>query len=148
MKEKVLEVLKNLGFNCEELDDWGYGFKYEGASYFYIPNEDDDEFLSLCVPGIQDFEEDNASLFYQWVDKLNTMFKYVKAHKVGDSMWLFYERECIGEEEDLRTVITRMIYHLEASLFLARKVFAAEEGEATDGEANDPDVDETTEDND
>ena len=98
--------------------------------------------------GIQDFEEDNASLFYQWVDKLNTMFKYVKAHKVGDSMWLFYERECIGEEEDLRAVITRMIYHLEASLFLARKVFAAEEGETTDGEANDPDVDETTEDND
>ena len=63
--------------------------------------------------------------------------KYVKTYMLGNSVWLFYERELFGEE-DLMTVISRMILHLEAGLVFARKAMAEiEEAMAIDSSADD-----------
>ena len=63
--------------------------------------------------------------------------KYVKTYMLGNSVWLFYERELFGEE-DLMTIISRMILHLEAGLVFARKAMAEiEETMANDSSADD-----------
>ena len=74
------------------------------------------------------------------LEKINSTLKYIKAYMLGNSVWLFYERELFGEE-DLMTVISRMILHLEAGFVFARKVMA----EIEKTMANDSSADDTAE---
>ena len=115
MKEKILNVFETLGFQLEEMEGFGYGFRYEGINYLFMPNEDDEEFLNIAIPAILEINEDNVHAAHMLMDKLNSTLKYVKANKLGDSMWLFYERELYGGE-DLEKLVTRMILHLEAAM--------------------------------
>ena len=123
MKEKILEAFKDLGFDMEELEGMGYGFEYEGKHFLYMYNEDDEDFLNISLPGVLDIDNENNTTFYQVMDKLNGTLKYVKAYKLNDSMWLFYERELFGGE-DLKQVLSRMILHLEAALMFLRRAMA------------------------
>lgn len=123
MKEKILEAFKALGFEMEELEGMGYGFQYEGKHFLYMYNEDDEDFLNISLPGVLDIDDDNNTTFYQVMDKLNGTLKYVKAYKLNDGMWLFYERELFGGE-DMKQVISRMILHLEAALMFLRRAMA------------------------
>jgi hypothetical protein len=123
MKEKILEAFKALGFEMEELEGMGYGFDYEGKHFLYMYNEDDEDFLNISLPGVLDIDNENDTTFYQVMDKLNGTLKYVKAYKLNDSMWLFYERELFGGE-DLKQVLSRMILHLEAGLMFLRRAMA------------------------
>ena len=113
MKEKILNVFETLGFQLEEMEGFGYGFRYEGINYLFMPNEDDEEFLNIAIPAILEINEDNVHAAHMLMDKLNSTLKYVKANKLNDSMWLFYERELFGGE-DLKQILSRMILHLEA----------------------------------
>jgi hypothetical protein len=63
---------------------------------------------------------------------------------LGNSVWLFYERELFGEE-DLMTVISRMILHLEAGLVFARKAMAEIEETMTSDSSDDDTTDEAEE---
>ena len=99
MKEKILEAFKTMGFAMEELEGMGYGFDYEGKHFLYMYNEDDEDFLNISLPGVLDIDNENDTTFYQVMDKLNGTLKYVKAYKLNDSMWLFYERELFGGED-------------------------------------------------
>lgn len=119
MKEKVLNALKKLGFETEELSQFGYSFDYEGIHFVWIASDDED-LLTLAVPGVLDMEDYSELKFYQLMDKLNSVFKYIKVNEYGDSMWLFYEREII-EEEDLEQVLPHMVVHLEQALRNLRK---------------------------
>lgn len=123
MKEQILDAFKALGFEMEEMEGLGYGFQYEGKHYLYMYNEDDDDFLNISIPAVLDLDDENNVGFYQVMDKLNSTLKYVKANKLNDSMWLFYERELFGGE-DLKQVISRMILHLEAALMFLRRAMA------------------------
>ena len=123
MKEKILEAFKALGFEMEELEGMGYGFQYEGKHFLYMYNEDDEDFLNISLPGVLDIDDENNTTFYQVMDKLNGTLKYVKAYKLNDSMWLFYERELFGGE-DLKQVLSRMILHLAAALMFLRRAMA------------------------
>ena len=123
MKEKILEAFKAMGFAMEELEGMGYGFEYEGKHFLYMYNEDDEDFLNISLPGVLDIDDENDTTFYQVMDKLNGTLKYVKAYKLNDSMWLFYERELFGGE-DLKQVLSRMILHLEAALMFLRRAMA------------------------
>ena len=147
MKEKILEAFKALGFEMEELEGMGYGFQYEGKHFLYMYNEDDEDFLNISLPGVLDIDDGNDTTFYQVMDKLNGTLKYVKAYKLNDSMWLFYERELFGGE-DLKQVLSRMILHLEAALIFLRRALAdsddsdgSTETDASD-EADEPDKEE------
>lgn len=121
MKEMILEKFKALGFEMEELGSLGYGFRYEGTNFIYMSSKDDEEFLSLAIPGVVEKDEVDDETFYKLMDTVNSKRKYVKAYLFGDDMWLFYERELIGEE-DLKMVLAHMIVSLEASLRYLRRV--------------------------
>ena len=148
MKEKILEAFRDLGFKLEEEEGMGYCFNYEGLNLLYMYNENDEEFLNIALPGIVEVEEDKMLQICALLEKINSTLKYVKAYMLGNSVWLFYERELIEQreqsgacssyaesrkkktegqlfgEEDLMTVISRMILHLEAGLVFARKAMA------------------------
>lgn len=92
-----MEAFKSMGFEMDDLEDLGYGFQYEGH-YLYMPNESDEDFLNIALPAVLDIDDESNVAFYQLMDKLNGTLKYVKANKLNDSMWLFYERELFGGE--------------------------------------------------
>ncbi len=106
MKEKILDAFKALGFEMEELEAFGYGFEYEGKHFLYMYNEDDEDFLNLALPAVLDMDDEDNVGFYQVMDKINGTLKYVKANKLNDSMWLFYERELFGGEDLKQDTLT------------------------------------------
>ena len=141
MKEMILEAFKTLGFEMEKLEGFEYGFEYEGKHFLYMYNEDDEDFLNLALPAVHDIDDENNVGFYQVMDKINGTLKYVKANKLNDSMWLFYERELFGGE-DLKQLLSRMILHLEAGLMFLRRAMASSEEENEDAsEVTDSDTD-------
>ena len=135
----------------------------------YMYNENDEEFLNIALPGIVEVEEDRMLQICALLEKINSTLKYVKAYMLGNSVWLFYERELIEQreqsrtcsdyaesrekktegqlcgEEDLMTVISRMILHLEAGLVLARKAMAEIEETMTSDSSDDDTTDEAEE---
>lgn len=123
MKELILNTFAAMGFQLEEMEDYGYGFCYEGINYLYMPNDDDEDFLNLAIPAIFEITEDNAHTAFMLIDKLNSMLKYVKANRLCDSIWLFYERELYGGE-DFEKLLSQMILHLEAAINFFRNTMA------------------------
>ena len=135
MKEKILEAFRELGFKLEEEEGMGYRFHYEGLNLLYMYNENDEEFLNIALPGIVEVEEDKMLQTFVLLEKINSTLKYIKAYMLGKSVWLCYERELIGQreqntegqlsvKEELMTVISHMILHLEAAFLFARKAMA------------------------
>lgn len=143
MKETILEAFRDLGFKLEEEEGMGYSFNYEGLNLLYMYNENDEEFLNIALPGIIEVEENRMLQICALLEKINSTLKYVKAYMLGNSVWLFYERELFGEE-DLMMVISRMVLHLEAGLGFARKAMAEIE-ETMAGSSSDEDVTENSE---
>lgn len=133
MKEQILNTFAAMGFQLEEMEGFGYVFQYEGINYLYMPNDDDEDFLNIAVPAIVEINDENIHAAHLLMDKLNSTLKYVKANKLGDSMWLFYERELYGGE-DFEKLLSRMILHLEAALNFYRNAMAniKEELDSTD----------------
>lgn len=144
MKEKILEAFRDLGFKLEETEGMGYNFNYEGLNLLYMYNENDEEFLNIALPGIVEVEEDRMLQICALLEKINSTLKYVKAYILGNSVWLFYERELFGEE-DLMTVISRMILHLEAGLAFVRKAMAEIEASLTDESSDEESTDDAEE---
>ena len=138
MKEKILEAFENLGFNLEYNDTLGYSFYYEGINLLYMYNEDDEAFLNISVPGIYDLE-DGKETYDVLKEKINSTLKYVKAYTLGNSLWIFYERDLLGNE-DLEEVIRRMVLQLAAALMFARdiidKIENGESDKVTDDDNN------------
>lgn len=138
MKEKILEAFENLGFNLEYNDTLGYSFFYEGINLLYMYNEDDEAFLNISVPGIYDLE-DGKETYDVLKEKINSTLKYVKAYTLCNSLWIFYERDLLGNE-DLEEVIRRMVLQLAAALMFARdvidKIENGESDKTTDDDNN------------
>lgn len=131
MKEKILNTFRSLGFELEDMKELGYGFDYEGLHYLWM-NNDDEEFLNIAIPAVYDKSDSDELEFYQVLDKLNSMLKYVKVNELGNSMWLFYEREMVGEE-DFEKLLPKMILHLEHAVrFLRNGGDDANNGNADD----------------
>ena len=138
MKEQILNTLTAMGFQLEEVEGFGYGFRYEGINYLYMPNEEDEDFLNISIPAVLDCDDVSSEVFYQVMDKLNSTLKYVKANKLGDGMWLFYERELYGGE-DLEKLLSRMILHLEAGITFFRNLFSSATEDDDSGNGNSAD---------
>lgn len=120
MKEKILKVLRKLGFELEKTADEDiYGFEYEGVNMLYICDSENEEMLCLAVPGIYGMEDGNMPHYSTLLDTLNFSVRYAKAYTVGDKLWLFYERELL-EGEDLEAIIQRMILRLQKGLSASR----------------------------
>lgn len=113
-----MNAFKSLGFEMEDMKELGYGFDYEGLHYLWM-NNDDEEFLNIAIPAVYDKSDSDELEFYQVIDKLNSTLKYIKVNELGNSMWLFYEREMIGEE-DFEKLLPKMILHLEHAVRFLR----------------------------
>lgn len=111
MKDKIYSTFKHLGFEMENFETLGYSFEYEGINYMWM-DDNDEEFLNIAIPAVLDKSDIDEVKFYQVINKLNSTLKYVKANEIRNKMWLFYERELIGEE-DLEKLLPKMILHLE-----------------------------------
>ncbi len=135
IKEKVLEALAYLGFKYEEVGENTYEFSYEGTRYLYMYNDNDEDFLSIVVYGVYELEDGDELKLYKLIDKVNGTMKYCKAYRIGNSLWLSYERELFGEE-DFAQLISTIILHLDSTLYYTRKAIAdADKPEDTgDGE--------------
>lgn len=140
MKEKILETLKAMGFELEDMEGFGYGFHYEGTHLLYMYNEDDEDFLTFALPALLEIDDEDDVLYYQVMDKINRTLKYVKANKFSGSIWLFYERELLGNE-DMQLVLSHMIFHLdEAMNFFNRAMKNSVEEEDTASDMTDDDL--------
>lgn len=139
MKEKIKNALEALGFELKELDDFGCKFQYEAYHFLWMYCDDDDDFLNIALPGVLELEDFDDLFFYKLMDHLNGTLKYVKANILHDSMWLFYERELM-EDEDLERVIPRMISHLYHAMDMLHKGLKKLSAEAND-ESNDEVID-------
>ena len=115
MKEEVLNTLKKMGFELDELGELGYGFEYEGHRLVYMFSENDETFLNIAVPYAQEIDTDIELPYYQIMDHINSKLKYVKAYRIGDDIWLFVERE-LFEGENLNDSLISVINHLDAGL--------------------------------
>lgn len=148
MKEKIFEAFKALGFKLEDLDGTAYGFHYEGRSLLLLPNEDD-EFLNIALPCVLEKDDVDEETFTEAMEKLNSTLRYVKAYKAFGGITLFYERELSGDE-DLKEVIRRMVYHLEAGHFFLHHRLLGSNGDGDSGSegGSDPDVTEVIDSND
>lgn len=133
MRENIKNAFETLGFELEELDDFGCKFEYEGSNYLWMYCDNDDDFLNIALPGVLDLEKTDEMLFYKLMDHLNGTLKYVKVNMLYDSMWFFYERELLGNE-DLERVIPRMISHLYHAIEMLHKGL---EGCSTDASQED-----------
>lgn len=120
MRENIKNAFETLGFELEEFDDFGCKFVYEGSNYLWMYCDNDDDFLNIALPGVLDLEKTDEMLFYKLMDHLNGTLKYVKVNMLHDSMWFFYERELMGDE-DLGHVIPRMISHLYHAIEMLHK---------------------------
>lgn len=138
-----MKEFENLGFEMEDVGSAGYKFDYEGMHFLYMHNGDDEDFFSIALPGFYDYEEEKAAAYCMVAEKINSTLKYVKAYTLGDSMWLFYERELFGGE-DMEALIQSMVMRLEAGAMFACKT--VEEVEASFAKAADgtDDADGTT----
>ena len=144
MKEKVLDALKALGFETKDFEI-GYGFEFEGSHFLYLPS-DDEQFLSIALPSVHEFDEENELEGYKLMNKVNRQMKYVKATRINGDIWLFFERNLLGEE-DLKEVLQQMIFSLEAAhFFLQDWEENAEDDNESDEDEDDFEFDEEEED--
>ena len=144
MKEKVLDALKALGFETKDFEI-GYGFEFEGSHFLYLPS-DDEQFLSIALPSVHEFDEENELEGYKLMNKVNRQMKYVKATRINGDIWLFFERNLLGEE-DLKEVLQQMIFSLEAAHFFMQDWEEnAEDDNESDEDEDDFEFDEEEED--
>lgn len=59
IKDKILEILYQLGFQPELVDEnFGYRFEYEGLTILFTPEDEDAHTVYFMIPGIFDITED------------------------------------------------------------------------------------------
>ena len=144
MKEKILDALKALGFETKDFEI-GYGFEFEGSHFLYLPS-DDEQFLSIALPSVHEFDEENELEGYKLMNKVNRQMKYVKATRINGDIWLFFERNLLGDE-DLKEVLQQMIFSLEAAHFFMQDWEEnAEDDNESDEDENDNESDEDEDD--
>ena len=90
-----------------------------GFEVHYLWLNYDDEFLNIAIPAVLNKSDLDELAFYQVINRVNATLRYVKANELGDSLWLFYEREMIGEE-DFEVLLPHMILNLEHAVRFLR----------------------------
>lgn len=116
-KEQVLAALEGLGFELEDVGEFGYYFKFEELNFLYMPDEDDEDFLRIAVPNIFDVTEENKPFVLEVVNDTNMSVKYSKTCVAWDHVWAFFEYRVFGEDH-LEDIIEHGIRLLQVSVGL------------------------------
>ena len=131
-KTEVLEKLEVLGFDFEEMPDFGYIFKYEGLTLIFMPDNDED-FLRFAAPNIFDVTEDNRAFVLEVVNETNLTIKYSKVCMYCDQVWAFYEYRLFGENE-LEDIVEHSLLLLHATVALFHRKVEGEDMETDDND--------------
>lgn len=86
----VKEYLSNEGFRYEVDSDGDIHFRYEGAHIYYIPDDDDQSYFRLLMPGIYDLRNDRAKVF-EAMNAVSAGLKVVKPILGNDTVHLSIE---------------------------------------------------------
>lgn len=97
-KNLILSKLEEFGFTLENIDEFGYFFKFEELSILYLPDKDDKNFIRFAVPSIFDVTAENRILVLEVVNETNMTVKYSKTYVSGENVWAFYEYQLFGNE--------------------------------------------------
>lgn len=115
-KTDVLEKLAVLGFEVEEIPEFGFLFGYEGLSIVYMP-DDDENFLRFAAPHMFDVTEGNRAFVLEIVNETNLTIKYSKVCVYGDQVWAFYEYRLFGEDK-LEEIVEHILLLIQATVAL------------------------------
>lgn len=124
-KNEVLETLEVMGFDIEEVPDFGYIFKYEGLTLLFMP-DDDENFLRFAVPNVFDVTDENRSFVLEVINDTNMTIKYSKVCAYGEQVWVFYEYRLIGDGE-LEEIIGHSLLLLRATVALFHRKVEGED---------------------
>jgi len=119
MTERVVETLRELGFQPENTMAVGYVFKYEGASFLYMPTDDRDA-IKLTVPCVFETNNQNVAMVYYVMNIINRTIRHSKACLYDDKLWIIYEYALRQEPYDLKAILTHMIPTLDGARIFAR----------------------------
>lgn len=119
MQEKILEQLRVLGFQPQQVDESNvFSFTYEGSNYMYFPNDQNEELLLFLAPSVL-IEEPPANVdLKELAATVNHDLCYIKASAHEGNIYLAYERELLNDDEgeNLSEVISKMITHLDHAI--------------------------------
>lgn len=86
-----MNFLREEGF-CPKEDEFGIEFKFEGAVFLFIHDEDDEQFFRLMMPNIYDVTDENREVVMSAMNKVNFRVKVVKViSPVPHSVWVAFE---------------------------------------------------------
>lgn len=131
MKEKIEEVMGNLGLVLEKMSENFYSFDYEHLHCLLMFNEDDTNFVQFSVPCLVERGEIEDAAFNDLMNRFNRDFKYVKCYDMGIGLSLYYERDLAGES-NLEEVVSRIIRCLAFGTLEAHKAIETEKKGNTD----------------
>lgn len=129
IKEKILEILYQLGFQPELVDEnFGYRFEYEGLTILFTPEDEDAHTVYFMIPGIFVITEDNRPAVLEAMVKLAGRMKFVQPMIISDSVWLNYQH-FLGEQEPTLEVIEHMVRVLAVSMVQFHKFINNEDND-------------------
>lgn len=86
-----MQYLREEGF-CPKEEDFGIGFKFEGTSYCFFYEEDDELFFRLLMPNIFEMTEENEDAVLRAMNEANASVKVVKVYTpVEGYVWAGFE---------------------------------------------------------
>lgn len=132
-KNEVLKKLEVLGFDIEEVPDFGYLFMYEELKLLYMP-DDDENFLRFAAPNIFDVTDENRGYVLEVVNETNLTIKYSKVCALDEQVWVFYEYRLFGNGE-LEDIIEHCLLLIRATIALFHRKVDGEDLEDFDDEA-------------
>ena len=122
-KTDVLETLAVLGFEVEEIPEFGFLFRYEGL----------ENFLRFAAPNIFDVTEENRAFVLDVVNDTNLTIKYSKVCVYGDQVWAFYECRLFGEGQ-IEDIVEHSLLLLHATVALFHRKIEGEDLETDDND--------------
>lgn len=129
IKDKIIEILYQLGFQPELIDEnFGYRFEYEGLTLIFSPEDEDAHTAYFMLPGVFDISEDNRVAVLEAMVKLSGKMKFVQPVIFSDSVWLNYQH-FLGEKEPTPEVIEHIIRVLAISTVQFHKIINNEDND-------------------
>jgi len=108
----VKNWLSNEGYKWEVDNDGDVKFKWQGRTYYYSEDKNDDQFFRIIMPGIYQIEN-NREKVLEAISTVNREMKVLKAFLVGDYLWLSVEM-FVDSSPEVEDFIERCLRILEA----------------------------------
>lgn len=116
IRDLVVNFLREEGF-CPKVEEDRYVFfKCEGRTYYFIVDEDDEEFFRLAMPGIFNVTEDNREMLLEACNYVTRSIKVAKCIVVDENaeVWALCEM-FLDHTPNIEDILPRAIVILQAA---------------------------------